>query len=167
MPIHTVITCNECGKPAQRVYALPIKYGGPTIEIGGRSDTFHTAYVLCFRCPKKAILRWFDEHSVSSNENGQPDMIKLSEADAEHALTNELGRALDEKKSVILVTFEEPGVLFTGVRTSGIMHIQAAVKMLSLADDKSAPAKVRHHLEQAIIELKKIDVNSGKGKHGK
>ena len=89
-------------------------------------------------------------------------MEMLSEADAEQSIQSSLTRAFEEKRGVVLVTFEEPGVLFTGVRASGMMHIQAAVRMLSLADDKSAPAKVRHHLEQAITELNKIDVNSGK-----
>jgi len=90
-------------------------------------------------------------------------MELFPEREAEQVIQGALTRAFDEKHGAILVIFTDPGIMSAGVRASGMMHIQAAVRMLSLADDKSAPAKVRHHLEQAITELNKIDVNSGKG----
>lgn len=93
-------------------------------------------------------------------------MERLSEPEAEQAIHSAATQAFEEKRGVILMTFENPGVLFTGVRASGMMHIQAAVRMLTLADDKSAPAKVRHHLEQAITELNKIDTYSERSSHG-
>ena len=93
-------------------------------------------------------------------------MLKLSEECAERSLTNRLEWALDKKKGVILLTFDDLGILSTGIRASGKMHIQAAVTLLNLAYHRSAPAKVCHHIEQAIAELKQIDMHSERSSHG-
>jgi len=65
MPIKTKITCDECGKPADRSYKLPIKYGGPTIEITTISNHTYAPFILCFTCLKKAIDKWFADHTAS------------------------------------------------------------------------------------------------------
>jgi len=93
-------------------------------------------------------------------------MLKLSEEHTEGVLMTTLKWALAKKKGAILLTFNDPGVVATGIRASGKMHIQAAMTLLNLANHRSAPAKVCHHIERAIAELKQIDVHSEGSNYG-